>query len=88
MKLQKVKQVREEEVAQYEMEANRFGLFRTSQGREFTANGKIFTLDGVRSRGKRFPVVATDESGVAYKFSAEYVVEQFKAQQKAKKAEK
>jgi hypothetical protein len=85
MKLNKIKTVRENEVAQFEQEANKHGLYKTSQGKTFMANDREFTIAGIRQNSKKMPVVATDVEGQAYKFSAEYVVEQLKAQAVQKK---
>lgn len=46
----------------------RVGLARDAFGKTFRSNGRTFTIVGVNTRAKKYPVKATDPNGGMYKF--------------------
>lgn len=50
--------------------ATLYGLKADDLGREFTSRGKTFKVTGLKTRAKKYPVLATDSEGKTYKFPA------------------
>lgn len=51
-----------------------FGFSQDDLGKTFTSNGKTFTISGMKPNNRRYPIIATDSDGKAYKFESEGVL--------------
>jgi len=51
-----------------------FGLTPDDFGRQFKANGKTFTITGIKQQRRKYPITATSARGASYKFTESQVV--------------
>ena len=51
-----------------------FGFSQDDLGKTFVNHGKTFTISGMKPNNRRYPLIATDSAGNAYKFEAEGVL--------------
>lgn len=62
----------------YELEWQRqctlYGFKQEDLGRKFTFNGEVFTIAGLRSSLRKYPIIARNTKGVLSKFSAQTVL--------------
>jgi len=62
------------EAEAFKRNARFYGLQADDLGREFTTpDGKTFTITGLNSRGRKYPILGSDASGKSYKFPSEMV---------------
>lgn len=63
------------EAADFLRYARAFGLDPKRLGQQFTQNGEVFTVVGLRARARMRVVIATNANGVAYRFAATDVLQ-------------
>lgn len=57
----------------YISNAYKYNLPMNGLGKKFSANGKMYTIIGLKPSFRKYPVIAADNSGRRFKFSAERV---------------
>jgi hypothetical protein len=57
----------------FKTRAMMYGLKESDLGRSFKSNGETFTISGLATKAKKFPILATNSKGQTYKFSASNV---------------
>lgn len=57
-------------VIDFHKNAERFGFKKTDLGRPFTLNGNLYTLVGMKTRSRKYPMIAANTSGKRFKFTA------------------
>lgn len=60
----------DDEAAQREWDkhAYKFGMESSDFGKTFMVRGKPYTVSGIKPRSSKYPIIAKDEKGKAYKF--------------------
>ena len=53
--------------------ASLYGFKKSDLGKSFMSNGKKFTITGLNTRAKKYPINAVSEFGASYKFTANRV---------------
>ena len=60
--------------ANFELYAFRYNLKESDFGKEFTSNGEVYRITGIKPRGKKYPIMGERvRDGARYKFSASQV---------------
>lgn len=58
----------------FDLYCSDYGLKPSDLNREFTSNGKTFTITGIKPNRRKYPISGVGAQGGKYKFSAEQVV--------------
>lgn len=62
-------EVKSKEAAEFEQYAGLVGLKPEDLGRQFKANGKMYTISGLKMTNHKYPIIATNRYGQPYKFT-------------------
>ena len=66
--------VQTKEAEAFKSHADLFGLDPEDLGKQFRSCNDTYTITGLKTRAKKYPVVAVNERGQSYKFPAESVL--------------
>ena len=58
----------------YKIYAESYGMKKEWLGKEFKSRGKTFTLLGFKTRARKMPIVAADNTGARYKMTTDAVI--------------